>query len=142
MDFFMDLGKKMTKVKDATMQKTKGVAEYAKINAKILDIQNKLDKAYIEVGKKYLEIHPTSDEEEMRVVVEIANIFEEQIKELRKQLHELKGTVKCEACGFECEAEATFCSNCGAEMKKGKNAAEAEFEDESVAEDDFEDTIE
>ena len=69
MAFFEDLGKKLTKVGEAAAEKTKEVAEFTKANAKILDVQNKLDKAYIEVGKKYLELHPTNDEEAMETVV-------------------------------------------------------------------------
>ena len=53
MAFFEDLGKKLTKVGEAAAEKTKEVAEFTKANAKILEIQNKLDKAYVEVGKKY-----------------------------------------------------------------------------------------
>ena len=61
MAFFEDLGKKLTKVGEVTAQKTKEVAEFTKANAKILDVQNKLDKAYAEVGRKYVELHPANE---------------------------------------------------------------------------------
>lgn len=126
MAFFEDLGKKLTKVGEAAAEKTKEVAEFTKVNAKILDTQNKLDKAYIEVGKKYLELHPANDEEDMEAVVNTVYALEDQLKELRKQLQELKGTFKCEVCGTECLAQAAFCSKCGAELKKAEIIIDAE----------------
>lgn len=138
MAFFEDLGKKLTKVGEAAAEKTKGVAEFTKLNAKILDIQTKLDKAYAEVGKKYLELHPANDDEEMAVVVGVVFDMEEQLKDLRKQLQDLKGAVKCEACGTECDADDGFCRKCGAELKKEEIIIEAE----EVTEADFEEVVE
>lgn len=144
MAFFEDLGKKLTKVGEVTAQKTKEVAEFTKANAKILDVQNKLDKAYAEVGRKYVELHPANEEDDMKCVVDAVYALEDQLKELRKQLQDLKGTVKCEACGAECNIEAAFCSKCGAELKKEEVIIEAEaVEVEDVVEaDDIEDTVE
>lgn len=147
MAFFEDLGKKLTKVGEAAAEKTKEVAEFTKVNAKILDVQNKLDKAYIEVGKKYLELHPANDEEDMKAVVDAVYGLEDQLKELLKQLQDLKGTVKCDGCGAECDADATFCSKCGAELKKEEiivdgEAVDVEEAEVEVAPEDIEETVE
>lgn len=154
MAFFEDLGKKLTKVGEAAAEKTKEVAEFTKANAKILDVQNKLDKAYIEVGKKYLELHPVNDDEDMKAVVDAVYALEDQLKELQKQLQELKGTVKCDTCGSECAAEAAFCSKCGTELKKEEiiieaaEVVEADVAEEPAAEEvvveaaDIEETVE
>ena len=72
----------------------------------------------MEAGKKYLELHPANDEEEMKDVVNAVYELEDQLKNLRKQLQELKGTVKCEVCGAECDGDDVFCRKCGAELKK------------------------
>ena len=138
MAFFEDLGKKLTKVGEVAAEKPKGVAEFTKINAKILEIQNKLDKAYMEAGKKYLELHPANDEEEMKGVVNAVYELEDQLKNLRKQLQELKGTVKCEVCDAECDADDVFCRKCGAELKKEEIIIDAE----EVTEADFEEAAE
>lgn len=151
MAFFDELSKTLTKVGEATVQKTKEVADYTKANAKILEIQNKLDKAYMEVGKRYLELHPANDEDDMKAVVNKAYELEDQLKKLRKQLQDLKGTVKCETCGSECDSEDVFCRKCGSELKKEEIIIDAEdiaaetgkTEDEVVAEEaDFEETVE
>jgi hypothetical protein len=132
MAFFEDLGKKLTKVGEVAAEKTKEVAEFTKVNAKILDTQNKLDKAYIEVGKRYVELHPANEEDEMKSAVEAVYGLEDQLKELRKQLQDLKGTLKCEICGAECAAEAVFCSKCGAELKKEEIIIDADDIEEDV----------
>lgn len=142
MAFFEDLGKKLTKVGEAAAEKTKEVAEFTKANAKILDIQNKLDKAYGEVGKKYLELHPANDEEDMKAVVDAVYALEDQLKELRRQLQDLKGTVQCDICGFECDAEAAFCSKCGAELKKTEVIIDVEVVEEADAEEIIEEAVE
>ena len=148
MAFFEELGKTLTKVGEATVQKTKEVADFTKANAKILEIQNKLDKAYVEVGKKYLELHPANDEEDMKAVVEAVYTLEDQLKELKKQLQELKGTVKCDTCGSECDEQDAFCRKCGSELKKEEVIIDAEAVEEEAAEEvvleatDIEETVE
>ena len=150
MAFFEDLGKKLSKVGEVAAEKTKEVAEFTKTNAKILDVQNKLDKAYIEVGKKYLELNPANDDEDMKSVVDVVYALEDQLRGLRKQLQDLKGTVNCDVCGASCATEATFCSKCGAELKKeeviidAEDVEEADFDfvEEDVAEEDIEETVE
>ncbi len=134
MAFFEELGKTLTKVGEVTVQKTKEVADFTKANAKILDVQNKLDKAYIEVGKRYLELHPANDEEDMKAVVDAVYSLEDQLKELRKQLQELRGNCKCAVCGAVCDAEAAFCSKCGAELKKEEVIIDAEVVEEDIEE--------
>lgn len=155
MAFFEDLGKKLTKVGEVAAEKTKGVAEYTKINAKILDVQNKLDKAYIEAGKKYLELHPANEEDGMKAVVEAVYALEDQLKDLRRQLQQLKGTLKCDTCGSVCESDDVFCRKCGAELKKEdviidvddikettEEAAEEVAEEIVVDAEDIEETVE
>ena len=149
MAFFEDLGKKLTKVGEAAAEKTKEVAEFTKLNAKILDVQNKLDKAYIEVGKKYLELNPANDVEDMKDVVDAVYALEDQLKVLRKQLQDLKGNVKCDVCGTGCATDAAFCSKCGAELKREEVIIDAEdvetdfdFAEEDVVEEDIEETVE
>ena len=94
MSFFEEFGKKVLNVSETAAEKTKEVAGFAKMNVKILDIQNKLDKAYIEVGKKYLSLHPENEEEDMMAVVTVVYELEEQLKELKIQLQDLKEEMK------------------------------------------------
>lgn len=144
MAFFEDLGKKLTQVGEAAAEKTKDVAEFTKAKAKVLDVSGKLDKAYIAMAKKYLELHPANEEEGMKQVVDAVYALEDQLKELERQLQDLKGVKKCESCGAECETDAAFCSACGAELKKKEVIIEGEASEveETVEEDDIEENVE
>ena len=46
------------------------------------------------VAAEYLELHPANDEADMEAAVNVVYALEDQLKELRRQLQELKGTVK------------------------------------------------
>ena len=94
----------------------------------------------LEVGKKYMELNPVIQDENMKEVMEAVYGLEDQLNELKKQLQEMKGTVKCDVCGTQCDAEAAFCSKCGAELKKEDIIVDAE---EVVIEPaDIEDSVE
>ena len=135
MEFFEEIGRNIVKLGEVTVQKTKEVAEFTKANAKILELQNKLEKAYAAVGKKYVEEHPANEEEALHALVEKVYALEDRIKELRKQLQNLKGTAVCQECGATCSSEAVFCSKCGAELNKESVVVDADATD---AEDCFE----
>lgn len=120
MTFLNDLSKTLTQAGQAAVQKTKEVADYTKANAKILDIQNKLDKAYAEVGRKYTKLYPGNDEDEMRETVEAVYALEDQLHLLKNELNDLKGVVECPKCGAICSDEAAYCEKCGAELVKNE----------------------
>ena len=62
----------------------------------------------------------------------------EVLDELKQQLGQIKGTVKCTACGQDMPIEADFCSKCGTKLVKPKKEEEEDlediFEDEADAE--------
>ena len=126
MAFFDDLGKTLTQAGQAAAKKTKEVADLTKANAKIMDIRAKLDKAYAEVGKKYVELHPACDEEGLKELVETVYSLEDRLTVLQNELHDLKGKVRCRKCGAMCDAEATFCASCGAELSANEVIVDVE----------------
>ncbi|MGN0334781.1 MAG: zinc ribbon domain-containing protein [Lachnospiraceae bacterium] len=136
MAFLDDLGRTLTQVGQATAQKTKEVADMAKINAKILDSQNKVDKVYEEIGRKYVEEHAADPEEALRGLVQSALRLEDQIREYRNQLNEIKGVAKCPNCGAECDINASYCSSCGGPMPKEEDdfVVDSEIVAETVVE--------
>ena len=85
-----------------------------------------------------LELHPANDEEEMEAVVNAVYALEDQLKELRRQLQELKGTVKCDVCGADCDNNDAFCKKCGAELKKDEIIVEAVVVEEADLEEGVE----
>ena len=57
MAFFNDLSRKLTSVSQTAVQKTKDVADIAKINSEISDLQRTVNNLYYEIGKLYVAKH-------------------------------------------------------------------------------------
>ena len=57
MAFFDDLGRKLTSVSQSAVQKTKDVADIAKINAEISELERTVNNLYYQIGKLYVAKH-------------------------------------------------------------------------------------
>lgn len=126
MAFFNDIGKTLTQAGQAAVHKTKEVADITKANTKVLDAQNKLDKAYAEAGRKYAQLHAGNPEDGMKEAMAVVHEMEERLRELQKELYDLKGMAECPECGTMCEGKSAFCPKCGATLPKNASAIDAE----------------
>ncbi len=135
MAFFDDLGRTLSQVGQVTAQKTKEVADIAVINAKILEVQGRLGKAYEELGRRYAEIHGTDAEEALAAAVYGTQKLESQIEEYQRQLSDIRGMAKCALCGAENENSSVYCSSCGAAMTKEESVVDSEVIFEEVVKD-------
>lgn len=139
MAFFDDLGKKLTQAGQTAVEKTKKVADIAKLNSYIYDEEKRIDNNYREIGKLYLSLHGEEPEGEFAGMISAIREAEEKICGFRHQITEIKGIVVCEKCGAEVPLNAVFCSSCGAPMPTGTSAEEAK-EVETPAEEVKEET--
>ena len=123
MSFFDDLGKKLSQAGQTAVQKTKEMADIAKLNSAISDEEKRIDDNYLQIGKLYVSLHDAEHEAEGK------------IKGYRQQIKDIKGIVKCEKCGAEVSKDAAFCSACGAPMPKEEPVVEPQpIEETPVAE--------
>lgn len=129
MSFFDDLGKKISQAGQTAVQKTKEMADVAKLNSAVSDEEKRIEDSYKEIGKLYVSLHAADHEADFDAYFSAIHEAENKIKEYRQQLKEIKGVVKCEKCGAEVAKDAAFCSSCGAPMPK-----EAPAEETPVAE--------
>lgn len=116
MAFFDDLGKKISQAGQSTMQKTRDMADVAKINMQISDEEKKINDTYLQIGKLYTELHASDSEEAFQGLVQTIADAQGKIKEYQAQIQEIKGVVRCEKCGAEVSKEAAFCLACGMKM--------------------------
>lgn len=116
MAFFDDLGKKLTQAGQSAVQKTKEVADIAKLNSLIYDEEKRISNNYLEIGKLYVSLHADGHEADYDEMIAAIRESEAKIKECRHQITEIKGIVVCEKCGAEVPVHAAFCSTCGAPM--------------------------
>lgn len=116
MAFFDDFGKKISQASQSTLQKTRDMADVAKINMQISDEEKKMNDTYLQIGKLYMELHASDSEEAFQGMVQTIADAQANIKEFEAQIQEIKGVVRCEKCGAEVSREAAFCPACGMKM--------------------------
>lgn len=127
MELFDRLGDTIVSVsKDAT-QKAKDISDLARIRMEIRSKQDYLNKLFLEIGKIYYDAHKDDEEKEFKEQMLLVKDAQEVIEELNQQLGQIKGMVRCAACGQDMPMEADYCSKCGRKLvKPEKETAEAE----------------
>lgn len=126
MAFFDDLGKKLTSVSQTAVQKTKDVADIAKINAEISELERTVNHLYVQIGKLYVAKHTADYESDFAGMIGSVIESERKIAECRQRIQDIKGVVCCEKCGAEISAGSAFCSFCGAPAPKRTTSANAQ----------------
>lgn len=121
MAFFEDFGKKVSQASQAAVQKTKEMTYIARLNGEISEQEKKLSDTYFEIGKLYVFKHPKDYDNDFAPLIAALKDSEDKIKDLRQQIQDIKGVVRCEKCGAEVANNVAFCSSCGAKMVRGSN---------------------
>ncbi|MEA3401228.1 MAG: zinc-ribbon domain-containing protein [Armatimonadota bacterium] len=99
-------------------------AEILKLQTKMGALENDLDRAYEEAGKRARELLTMRQvhDEELAVLIERAREIEAQMMEIRAQIKDLRADEQsdeaqtqptCPECGATLPAEASFCPECG-----------------------------
>ncbi len=132
MAFFDDLGKKLTQAGQGAVAKGKEIADVAKLNSQVSDEEKKMNNAYQEIGKKYVELHRSEADPEFAGLITSIDEADARIKELKGQIADIKGVVKCPKCGADVPKGAAFCGSCGGAIS-GADANAANPEPSSTA---------
>ena len=78
--------------------------------------QQKINDAYLQIGKAYYEGHPTDYAPEYEAHYTSIRTSYETVVALRQKILEAKGLRICPACGSELPRNIRFCSECGTLM--------------------------
>lgn len=125
MEFYANLGKKITQTSQGVVQKTKDTAETIRLNGMISDEEKRIANFYSKIGSIYFQLHADSYEptfEQMILGIKEAQV---KIENYSEQVKRLKGIVRCPNCGGEVPYGAPFCSSCGSKMNVQSAAAPA-----------------
>ena len=106
MSFFNNLGQKISDVSQTTIKKTKDLADTAKLNLNISEEERKIDTAYEQIGKWYVEKHREDAEEDVKTWLDAIAVSEARIKECRESIHQMKGVAICPSCGASVDSIA------------------------------------
>lgn len=137
---FENIGKKISETGKAVGDRTKQVAEAAKLSYKVNEELRAVGELYAELGKAYFDAEgANADGPFFDKCREIA----EKLKSaecLKAELNALKGVCICQECGAEIPIENDFCGKCGAKLVKPEPPKPAEDEEEACEADFGEDT--
>lgn len=118
MAFFDDLGKMITQTGQDAVNKTKEVAEVAKLNSNISSAKNRIDDLYRQIGQTFAERNADTTEEPYAGL--LAQIVEQKrmIADMQQEIGALKGFRSCPGCGAKVADGVAFCGRCGAQMPR------------------------
>lgn len=116
MAFLDNMGKKLGEAAQAAAKKSGELVEVTKLNVNINTEEDKIQKLYAQIGKKIYEKYAASGsiDEEAIEDCETIKVHEQNAKNLRSKILEIKNLKACTGCGAELERDQIFCSKCGA----------------------------
>ena len=127
MAFFDKLSKTVTEASQKTIAKTKELADTTRLNSMISDQEKVITNQYLQIGKLYVSIHKDNFEEDFSEMISAIADAEAKICDYKKQIQDIKGVQRCEACGAEVPNGSAFCSACGAAMPKVQVSESVEY---------------
>ena len=116
MAFFDELGKALSDTGTVVVGKTKDITGALQMKAKVSQEKDKVNQAYIELGKAFYDILQMAPEERFAETVKAISDGQKKIEELEHQIMELEGTRVCAECGAKIPRGGKFCSKCGAPL--------------------------
>ena len=124
MAFFEGIGKKISQTAQGAIKGTRDLTEVSRLNGQILDEQKAMDSFFLQLGKKYYELHTNSADENFAHFCNSITACIEKIAALKKEVHNIKGMKKCPGCGAEIPIATLYCEVCGCETKNDVTQAE------------------
>lgn len=124
MAFFDDIGKKISQTGQDMVQKTKDTAETMRLNSAISDEEKRIQSLYLEIGKRYFELHADDYDPQLEEPVLCVKEANTKIAGYTEQLNRIKGLVRCATCGADVPIGTPFCTGCGAKMPVVETAVE------------------
>lgn len=122
MDFFEDLGKKISKTYNAASEKTGKLAKEAKLKVNISDSLEQIEKLYTQIGQKFYAKYMDHREDEiaMEFIQEFKDIdkYKEAIAKAEKEILELKDLKQCSNCKARFEEKYEYCPKCGTKYQE------------------------
>ncbi|MCC8072980.1 MAG: zinc ribbon domain-containing protein [Clostridiales bacterium] len=113
MAFFDEIGKRISQTGQMAVQKTKDMADVAKLNSTILNEEKKIENSYYQIGKLYAELHFDDFDADFEPLFNLLKDSLRNVERLKKEVGDIKGVKHCNVCGCEIANDSTFCSSCG-----------------------------
>lgn len=122
---------KLSKTASDVGQKSKDVANIAKLKHQIAEEEKEILKIYEEIGRKYYVLRAQADEKEFRDDIAKLEAKNLKMQDLKKEINTLQGITICPKCGEEILLENAFCPKCGYQLLKPDSKEEMTYEQET-----------
>lgn len=122
MAFFDELGKVISDKSKEAANRVKDITGVLQLKSKLSAEKDKINKAYITLGKAYYDRHEGELEGKFADEFHTIQAGLVKIASLEDEIAELEGTRVCAECGAKVEKNAAFCSRCGAPMDSTTSA--------------------
>ena len=113
MAFFDDLGAKLSKTGQKTMQKANDLADITKLNLRTSELNKSIQEMYAKVGEQYYNLYGGQPEESMAQFCAEISRSKAEIEQIRLEIQRIKQIKVCPSCGYENPSDASFCNKCG-----------------------------
>ncbi len=118
-----EVGEKLSDSGKKAVDKTKDLAEIAKLSLKVNEEEKKISDAFEKIGCEYVKQFA---EDENRILPEVIDsVFEakKKIAELEERIREIKGQKICTVCSAVFDDDSRFCPKCGKTTEEASEEA-------------------
>ena len=122
----MDFINTLTAKGQEVAQKAKETAELFKWHNKISTEQDRIKKAYEDIGRLFCALNPESPSEEYFDFYAQIDESKQLIEQYKKEIAKIKNIGCCKKCGAPLDRDAKYCSVCGASQEEGKKEERSE----------------
>lgn len=135
-DFFEDLGKRIGETAETVANKAGEAVEIQRLRNQIRSLERENEKDLTEIGNIIYRLYKKNKkvEEEAAAYCEAIENREDSIREYQHKIVEVRGAVKCHACGRMAAKEMSFCPYCGEKIEKEVEGEFSEKVKEKAAE--------
>jgi len=132
MDFFNDIGKKLSRAARGVQELTRESVENTRLAVDLRSARNELEKSYTELGRAYYE--SLSGGEVPQALVDRVKSCLNELETLTAMRDRSARAARCPNCGTMQDEDARFCSSCGRRMPEEAPPMPKEEEPETEAE--------
>ncbi len=118
MNFFQDIGRKITNAGQRTIQKTKDISDITRLNSMVSEEERKIENNYSQIGRLYASLYGPEHDPNFAGPLNAIDESRKRIQELKNQIQMIQGVQKCPKCGTLLPQNAAFCSSCGTTIPK------------------------
>ena len=125
MAFFDDLGAKLSKTGQKTMQKANDLADITKLNMRTGELNKAIQELYAKVGEQYYALHREQPEEALASLCGEIDAANQELEQIRADVQRIRPIKVCPSCGYENPSDASFCCKCSAALPELPRREEA-----------------